>query len=223
MHSVTRIAMFLSLSALAASARLVSGSLKPSGGESFKPGEVMTIEWVASQADNGKYDLYFSKDGGKSWSIEFAEAWQGSTVDNAKNTYKWTIPANINTTQGRIRVCQMSGGHCVQVGGYTLVSQDFTVSNSNAVAPAAPEAAAPQFAFSPQAGSLEVEFDLPEAGQVTLDAIDAAGQRVAGLLDRRLEGGPHRLSMSSHRLQAAGPLFFHLTRGDRTSVWKAGP
>lgn len=221
MHFVTRIATILSVLSLPAAARMVSGSLKPSGGESFKPGEVMTIEWVASQADNGKYDLYFSKDGGKSWSIEFGEAWQGSTVDNAKNTYQWTIPAGTNTTQGRIRVCQMSGGHCAQLGVYTLISQDFTISNTIAVAPSVLDRSAPAFSFSPESRTLEVEFDLSQGTRVVLEAFDARGHKVADLLERTLAAGHHRLSVSSRRLEGHGPLLFRLSRGSQAFAWKS--
>ena len=134
-YRLTAVMLAISLPSLA---HLDQASLKPAGGETFKPGDVMTIEWMATQAHDGKYDIYYSSNGGTSWPTEFAEAWQGPTTNNTKVTYRWTIPANTaNTTQGRIRVCQLFGGHCIQPGTYTIMSTNFTISNTTAVQPEA--------------------------------------------------------------------------------------
>jgi hypothetical protein len=213
------ISAFLALS-IPVTARLLDGSLKPAGGEAFKPGDVVTIEWTASQADNGLYDIYLSRDGGKTWPLEFAEGWQGSKVDNAKNAYRWTIPSGPNTIQARLRVCQISGGHCVQPGVFTLLSGDFTISTTTGVRDGASEfSTGPGLSFLPEAGSVEVEIGLEADMEVSLRAYDAAGKVVADLLDRRMQAGQHRLSIFSHRLESSGPLIFRLMRGSRTTTW----
>lgn len=207
--------------AVPAAAHLDQASLRPAGGETFRPGTVMTIEWVATQAHDGKYDIYYSPNGGTSWPTEFAEAWQGPTTNGAKVSYRWTIPANTaNTTQGRIRVCQLAGGHCTQPGTYTIMSANFTISNSTGVGEAAPQASAPSLDY--RAGSRSVELVIPlQAGMlVTLRAYDAAGKEIAELLSQRLEAGVHRLSLFANRLEGRGPLLFRLTRGGEETVFR---
>lgn len=218
MSIVMRVTFLFLLAALPSAATLVAGSLKPAGGEAFKPGDVMTIEWTASKADNGKYDIYLSKDGGKTWPTEFAEGWQGSTVDNAKNAYRWTIPAGTNTTLARIRVCQLSGGHCVQPNVYTLASGDFTISPTASV-PEARTFAPPRFDFRPEAAVLEAEFQLAEGAEVSLRAYDTEGRLVAETPAGRLESGKHRLSLSSGRLAGSGPFLFRLQQGSNSTTW----
>lgn len=203
-------------------AHLLVGSLKPAGGESFKPGEVMTIEWVATQAHTGKYDFYFSKDGGKTWPTEFAENWQGSKTDNGKNAYRWTIPAGTNTTQGRIRVCQMFGGHCTEPGIYTMDSQNFTISNTAGLQDGmgAP-IQAPSIRFRSKSHSIEVAFDLSEAMEVSLLVFDAEGKQVESLFEGRLQAGAHRFSALSNQVESSGPMLVRLKRGDEVTsrIW----
>ena len=203
-----------------ATAKLLDGSLKPDGGEAFKPGETITIEWTATTAENGKYDIYLSKDGGKTWPTEFAEGWQGSTVDGAKNAYRWAIPSGINTTQARIRVCQLSGGHCVQPGVYTLASGDFTISPTAGIgAENLSGYGSSSLTFLPGGNGLEIQMKLSEAGPVLLQVLDASGKVVESLIDERLDAGEHRRSLVSKRLGSAGPMFVRLVQAGRTRTW----
>jgi hypothetical protein len=216
----SRIAFAILASILPSAAHLDGSSLKPVGGESYKPGSTVTIEWIAEQAHNGLYDIYFSRDGGKTWPTEFAEGWQGPKTDGAKASYRWTIPANTaNTTQARIRVCQLFGGHCVQPGVYTLISKDFTISNTSGVAGGAAFAGAPVLDFDSRTHSVQLSLGLASAARVSLKAFDAAGREVADLLDRGLESGRHRFSISSPRLGSAGPLVFRLEGGSEVRTW----
>lgn len=221
MMIAVRMAFVILLGTLPSAATLLAGSLTPAGGETFKPGTVMTIEWVASDADNGQYDIYFSRDGGRTWPVEFAEGWQGSTVNGAKNAYRWTIPANTaNTTTARIRVCQLSGGHCTQPGVFTLVSGDFTISNSTSIEGGLPMAGAgPRFDFTPETGTIQVEFHLAAAAEVSLRAYDAAGKLAAEIPERSMGEGTQGLSLSSQGLEGAGPLVFRLKMGSETASW----
>lgn len=55
--------------------------------------------WLVSR--NG-YPWQAAKDRkGKTWPTEFAEGWQGSKTDNAKNAYRWTIPAGSRSPEIR--------------------------------------------------------------------------------------------------------------------------
>lgn len=203
-------------------AHLLEGSLKPAGGESFKPGDVMTIEWVATQAHTGKYDIYFSKDGGKTWPTEFAEGWQGSKTDNAKNAYRWTIPAGTTTTQGRIRVCQLFGGHCTEPGTYTLSSENFTISNTAGLPDGMRTGIqAPSIRFHSKSRTIEVAFDLSEASDVSLLVFDADGKLQESLLEGRLQAGAHSFSVPTGQLESVGPRLFRLKRGDDVTsrIW----
>ena len=208
--------------ALPAMAHMEQATLKPAGGETFKPGDVMTIEWVATQAHDGLYDIYYSSNGGTSWPVEFAERWQGSKTNGAKCSYRWTIPANTaNTTQGRIRVCQLSGGHCVQPGVYTISSGNFTISNTpSGVRDAAAQAVAPSLDYRADSRTVDLVVPLQAGMLVTLKAYDAAGKEVADLYSQRLEAGVHRLSLFATRLQDRGPLLFRLMRGTEESVFR---
>lgn len=206
---------------LPALAHMDQATLKPAGGETFKPGDVMVIEWMATQAHDGKYDIYYSSNGGTSWPTEFAEAWQGPTTNNTKVTYRWTIPANTaNTTQGRIRVCQLAGGHCTQPGTYTISSTNFTISNATGVRDAAAQASAPSLDYRADSRTVDLVVPLQAGMLVTLKAYDAAGKEVADLYSQRLEAGVHRLSLFATRLQDRGPLLFRLTRGAEETVFK---
>lgn len=219
MRHTKRIAIPLLASALVAGAHLDQASLTLTPAGPYRPGTAVTIEWVANVAHDGKYDLYYSSNGGTSWPTEFGEAWQGPTTDGAKVAYRWTIPANTaNTTQGKIRICQLAGGHCVQPGTYTISTANFTISNTVGLGEAA-GASAPSLAYQPFARTVDLVIPMVSAELVTLKAFDAAGKEVADLLSRRLEAGHHKLSLYANRLEGHGPLLFRLTRGAETTTW----
>lgn len=59
----------------------------PQGGESFYPGQEITIEWtILIQHDTENFDLYFSTDGGLSW-----EGLQ-LNIPPDQLSYNWTVP-----------------------------------------------------------------------------------------------------------------------------------
>jgi hypothetical protein len=219
MKSYMKIALVSLTMSLPAAAHLDQETLTLTPAGPYMPGATVTIEWVATQAHDGKYDLYFSPNGGTSWPSEFAEGWQGPRTNGAKVAYRWTIPANTaNTTQARIRVCQLAGGHCTQPGTYTIMTPNFTISNTTALGDN-PAQAEPSLEFRSAAHTVELVVPLQSDALVTLKAFDAAGKEVAELLSRRLDAGRHRLSFFSNRLAGRGPLLFRLTRGAETTTW----
>jgi hypothetical protein len=194
-----------------ASAHLKAGSLNPKGGETFAIGQKVLISWVQSQAHDRKYDLYFSKNGGTSWT-EFEANWIGAAGDNDTCKYQWTVPANSATTQGQLRVCQMAGGHCTDAA-YVLKSGNFTITASSAVQPQA-DGAAGSLAFDPASRALAVAFSLSAPARVALRAFDARGRLLATLMDEDKSAGDFALSLFSNRLQSMhGAVAFKLDWG----------
>jgi hypothetical protein len=74
----------------------------PNGGESFGPGDSVTIQWVA--LDNGTIDslsLFFSSDGGSIWDTL-------ATGEANDSSYLWIVPG-VSTTQGLISILAFDG------------------------------------------------------------------------------------------------------------------
>ena len=71
--------------------------LNPNGGEIFNDDEIIQIVWSTKKIYDRNIDLYFSKDGGKSW-IDLA-----LNVEN-KGNYDWIIPKGLNSNKCKIKV-----------------------------------------------------------------------------------------------------------------------
>jgi hypothetical protein len=191
-------------------AHLKPGSLSIKGGETFTVGEKVTVTFVQSVGHNdGRFDFYFSKNGGSAWT-EFAAKWPGPKGDNETITYVWTVPNSLTET-GVWRACQLAGGECTDAD-YILKSGPFKiVAAGTSVLPGA-SASAASLDFA--AGGVTAEFRLDVPGKVTLQAFDASGRVVATLLDGEKAAGSHRLSLFSNRLQqASGNVLLKLTFG----------
>lgn len=211
----------IALGAISAYAHVKSGSLLPAGGETFQTGATMTIEWTATQAHDGRYDIYFSKDGGKTYPLEMAGPWQGSRTDGAKNTYLWKIPDDAVTTQGRIRICQLFGGHCVQPNVYMLDSPaNFTISSQPvALQPEkAVKDAAVSFALVADQSKLDLRFTLAEKQNISIKAFDVSGNLVATVAQGEFAQGEHQIKALEAASQHKGPLVFTLDLGKNGTV-----
>lgn len=219
MKTAMQLILAAAMAAIPVSAHLKAGSLKPAGGESFAVGENISIEWVSTQAHDGRYDIYYSKDGGKTYAVELAGPWQGSKTDNAKNVYLWKAPAAAVSTQVRIRICQLSGGHCVEPGTYTMDSPaNFTISATTGIERNnQAEAGEPRLDFTADGKSLIASFALAGEHEVSLKAFDAAGKCVATVAEGRLGAGEHRLPVFQDRADFKGPLMFTLILDGRTA------
>ncbi|MBP8085965.1 MAG: T9SS type A sorting domain-containing protein [Saprospiraceae bacterium] len=96
----------------------------PVGGETFNPGQSVTIQWHIAIAHNTlNWDLLFSADGGSTWEAIQMDLPAGSL------SYNWIVPSNI-TSQARVSVIQDNSG---------LDYQDESL-NFNIVLPAMPPA-----------------------------------------------------------------------------------
>ncbi len=211
------------LPALSVSAHLLAGSLTPKGGETYAVGENISIEWVATQAHDGRYDIYYSKDGGKTYAVELAGPWQGSKTDNAKNVYLWKAPAAAASTQVRIRICQLFGGHCAEPGTYMMDSPaNFTISTSTGLE-REKQASEPRLDFSEDGKSLVAAFTLTGEHEVSLKAFDVSGKCVATVVEGRIGAGEHRLPVFQDGAEIKGPLMFTMTLDGKagiTQTWK---
>jgi hypothetical protein len=205
-----------------ASAHLQQGSLSIKGGETFHVGEVVTVTLIQTVGhNNGKYDFYYSKDGGSKWT-EIIGNWQGPKEDGATVTYKWTVPNQPSTT-AQFRACQLAGGECVDPI-YILKSGNFTITNATGIVEMQARSGEPSLRFDPATHALQADFDLARAEDVSLQVLDAAGHEVATLLQGRQEAGSHRVSVFSNRLEnASGHLLLNLTMGSEsyTQAWNA--
>lgn len=207
-----------------ATAQMKQETLVPKGGEIFQVGTAMNIEWMGTKPIQ-KYDIYLSKDGGKTWptSGEFVAGDSIRSSADGKFVYRWTPPASAATTQGRLRICQMSGGggHCTVPGTYTIISPgNFTITTSSEVQ-ASGMSNGTSLAYRTESRSVDIAFFLKESRNVSLEAFDAQGKLVATLLDGRKQPGSHRFSVFSNRLPSAGSLVFKLRLGDEviTQTW----
>ena len=217
-YAISFIGTLLALASLA-SADLDQASLKPVGGDTYKVGDGVNVEWVATKAMTGKYDIYISIDGGKTYptSMEVGN-WQGPTIDGSKATYRWVFKAAHVSTEARFKVCQLAGGHCTQPGVYTISTPaNFIVSSSSGIQ-SGPVGAAPSLRFVPESRSLEVSFGLGDARQVEVQAFDTRGKLLVSLDKGRMEAGDHRFSVFSNRLDASAPILFKLKVGDQVTT-----
>jgi hypothetical protein len=227
MKTALNIILVSSLVALPVYAHLLAGSLKPAGTETYAVGENISIEWVATQAHDGRYDIYYSKDGGKTYPVELAGPWQGSKTDGAKNVYLWKAPAAAASSQVRIRICQLYGGHCVEPGTYMMDSPaNFTISATTGIESGNQTGAVePRLDFSTDGKSLVASFALSGEHEISLKAFDVSGKCVATVVEGRLGAGAHRIPVFQDRSEVKGPLMFTMTIDGRTGMtqtWK-GP
>ncbi len=84
----------------------------------------------------------------------------------------------------------------------------------------APAVKEPAFTLSPNpsAGSTVLWVDLPEAGEVMLEAFDAQGRRVARIWSGSLTAGSHRIPWTTDGSLTAGLYLVRLRTGDRNVV-----
>lgn len=94
----------------------------PQGGETFTPGEVVTIEWnILIQHNTLNWDLYYSVDAGESWNaIE-------EDIPYENLTYDWTVPGD-STNKARISIVQDNVGT-----DYSDQSDNFTIAPTTGI------------------------------------------------------------------------------------------
>lgn len=98
----------------------------PEGGETFSPGQEISIEWEELvQHNTENWDLFYSLDGGDTWE-ELA-----MDLDYELRTYDWTIPET-SSAEARIKVIQDNTGFDYEdeSGDFTIMSPVGTNENS---------------------------------------------------------------------------------------------
>lgn len=158
--------------------------LDPQGGESFVPGEVITISWEEEQTHMAiDFDLYFSSDGGVTW-----EEIASLNVDRLE--YTWTVP-DIETEQGKIRVIQDN-----EDMDYIDISPNFRISKTEIVTAIEDSRDPAPFEIlsnypNPFQSLTTIEFTLPQYSHVSLEVYNLQGAKVATLTDEVLSAGTY--------------------------------
>jgi hypothetical protein len=94
----------------------------PAGGETFVPGDTISIQWEQFvEHDLKNWDLFFSGDGGLTWDTIRVD------IADYRRSYTWVVPFS-ETMQGQIRVVQDN----VEFD-YEDISEVFTVSAITAI------------------------------------------------------------------------------------------
>lgn len=205
------------LGAAAPRAHLEPGSLSsPAAGQAYSVGAQVKITWVQAEWHFGRYALDFSRDGGTAW--ESIAVWTGPSGDGVTVHYAWTVP-DAPGAATRVRVCQIQ--ECGEAE-YRLVSGDFTISPASAVKRGDGGGAA-SMRIAQVTRNLEVSFALERPGPARLEAYDAAGRRLAILLDGRFAAGGHDLALESPALRGEGPFLLRLLLDGRPRAELAVP
>lgn len=221
----------LLLGTVLGSAMLVSAHLGtltlPKAGDTYSAGASVNVRWTVSTAHNTQ-DLAYSTNG---------TSWTSITTGLGANVgaFSWTVPS-LSSTTVRFRICQRDGGGgCTDAhntsspsrsialagGGsvYTIVTGNFAVSSSSALAPAANAAGTPppRVGFDAASRSVNAAFRLDVAGKVVLEAFDAQGRLLAAMVDRDMPAGDHDLSVFSNRLPVNGTAVIRLQAGSQAT------
>ena len=159
--------------------------LGPEGGETFLPGEVITISWEEEQTHIPiDFDLEFSSDGGVTW-----ENIASLNVDQFE--YQWMVPI-METEQGKIKVIQDNEGM-----DYTDISSNFRISVSGIVTAVedskdnpAPTEILSNYPNPFQSGTT-IEFTLAQHNHVSLEIYNIQGAKMATLMDEVLSAGKY--------------------------------
>jgi hypothetical protein len=211
-----------------ANAHLTANSLVPQGGETLKVGDQVTITWKVGTSHDEGIDIALSKNNGTNWT-DIKTAFQDK-VDGAAS-FKWTIPADAQSSQAKLRICQSAPCNDTPEHGlsnpggkapWRLVSNTFVIQGTSALAaPSASEALAVD--FNPANRTVDVSFALNAPGKATLQAFTLEGRLVATLLDGRYEPGSHKLSVFANSLKSAQGLVLKLNVAGitRSHTWLA--
>jgi len=184
----------------------------PNGGESYVAGVRALVEWENPQGWTVSYaQIYYSADGGDSWSL---------VADNVIGTsYVWAAPAT-PTENGRLRVVLVDDAG---VMGYDSSDGPFAVRSSTGIGDAIPTSSRLyQNSPNPFQSATRIQFDVPEATRVTLKVFDLPGREVKALADSWFPAGSHDVSWDARDAAghpvAGGIYFIQLQAGSFTDT-----
>jgi len=167
----------------------------PQGGETFVPGQVITIEWhILIAHDTRDWDLYYSNDGGTTW-MPIREDIGVDTL-----SYDWTIPDE-SGSMTRVRVVMDNTGL-----NYTDESGDFTISGPSGVSESNDFQGIKVFP-NPASGQIYIDNDKPYVLS-GIQLVDLQGRIVRTFLSREQTlTGRYRLPLEGVKPGVYGILF----------------
>ena len=198
-----------------AGAHLSDGSLTMSPASPFAAGAAVTVGWQVAVSHSSPINIDISTDGGSTWKSVKA----GLADASGKATYNMTMPTDA-TTHGKLRVCQGTASACASIKAsqpgtppYALVSNEFTISGTSAIAPSAKATYA--MGFESATGKFVADFETTRDENVVLQAIDFQGRVQATLLQGTFQAGNHKIEVSIPEAISASPAFvFRLKVGE---------
>jgi hypothetical protein len=193
----------------------------PAAGASIAPGTTVVVRWTVP-VQHSTIELAYSQDGSTWTKITSLES-------KTQNNYSWAVPANMKaSTTTRLRVCQRSSGTCSNdpalnishldrdtLGVYTAVTGNFTISGTTGLQANTLPFSGAKVHLDERTRTVNISFEILNAGRVNLIAFDTKGQLLDVLLDEWKSKGSHILSVPSRRLDASKPIVFRLQSGDQ--------
>lgn len=151
----------------------------PLGGEIIKQGVTINIKWhVAIMHEQNNWDLYFSKDGGISWTVIATD------LPVSQMQYAWLAPQE-ELHNGRIKIVQDNKNI-----DYESISKNFTISSNPSVSV---EEVKAELNFSnypnPFYGSTNFSFTLSDVQFVRLEIYNISGVLETVLINKKLKEG----------------------------------
>ncbi len=172
---------------------------------------VEQVRWEApSDIPVGSVALFFSADGGGTWSAITRGQPNTGSCD-------WTVP-NVQTEQAKVAVLSEStDGDGTFVDGMVGVSENFSIGAAAGVDPKGPGQLSLAIRTPSQVpdGRIRVEFTLPDGSPARLELMDVAGRALVSQQVGSLGPGRHALDLSSGRPFAPGIYFLRLTQNER--------
>lgn len=173
----------------------------PEGGETYHPGDTMLITWTETiQHSTLNWDLYYSEDGGLTWSILKED------IPLEERSYEWIVPG-IYSARGRIRIVQDNEGE-----DYENSSQNFTIAPVTGISEPVLSLGIKIFP-NPVANHATIEFEHQETLGYTLIIYDIRGVVVQTVPDIY----PGKIEIRRGSL-SAGMYIVHLFDGQQVSA-----
>jgi hypothetical protein len=174
----------------------------PDGGENFKMGEVIKIEWRVTQTHGpANIDLYFSSNGGNTWEPI------AINLPDTQKTYDWTVP-NIETDSGRVKVIQDNHND----DNYESRSGDFIIRIPTGIY----ETGLSVYDFklfdafpNPFNPTTTIRYSIPSDGVVTLIVYNTIGEEVRELVNEYKSAGNYEIKFSADDL-TSGIYFYRI-------------
>lgn len=165
----------------------------PNGGEILESGSVYTIIWNAwiviksSNQTDGYMQIEFSSDSGENW-MTIAK-----NLDLYSESYSWTVPS-VESVRCLIKISNMNNP-----AYYADTSENFfTITKKTSVDDNTPASfKVSQNSPNPFNPATTITFTTPEAGTVTAEIFNTAGQKVEMLTSGFFEAGSHTLTWNA--------------------------